>query len=464
MNRHLPLAASLFALAALAACSGDEELPDAAVQDAGVEDSGIHPDAGEDDAGAPEDAGAMDAGPADAGELQLFETLRDRGTPDNRVHLVFIGDGYTREQLSTLYVRHVNHLNGRMFSAVQAGATEPFRAFATLISVHRINLASPESGIDNPARGVTVDTPLDGTTECTPNGLCHVDAAKVREAVQGALAGRNITPTVVMVALNTEERFAASFTHQGWDYVVYGGGPSRQNNNNGSPAADANTSDLALRELARVLGGVAFETTTPPGGTYLGDEPSAPNVTTSSVSKWSAWMGYDVQNDGVGPVGRFEGGGGYERGLFRPTTDSKMGAGGVTGSVRSFNAVVREAIILGIFRRIRPLDSYLDNAQRLTDPPRLFITEANVGLIQKAWYFDGELVEGITDGVFGATQWAQANGVPGGAHTVTLRATVVRRFRFPNPSGMNQSPFTDFLRSDDPSLTQEVTWDIMLTR
>lgn len=445
--------------ALLVACSSSETpvdggFADAAAVDTGVAlDTGVVPDAGV------VDAGSEDAATPDSGVRPAFETTRDQGASTNRIDLVFIGDGYTSAELSTLYSRHINHVAGRLFASRQAGATEPFRAFNGFFNVHRVNVPSAESGIDG--AGTTVDSVLGGTLECEPSAICHVDPALVDAELARALPA-GVEPDVVFVVLNTRERLARLVSAGQRRYVVYGGGPNMMNDNQGRPQVDADTSDLALRELAKLLGGVEEETTSPPGGAYAGAEPAAPNVTTSSVAKWAAWLDFDVADDGIGPVGLFEGGAGFETGIWRPTEDSKMGSGGLTGDVRAFNAVVREALVFGILSRVSLFDSALDNGQVLTNPGALYAGAANTDITTLAWLVDGQLVEEQTENTFGFTAWARANGVPDGAHEVTLRATVQTQFNFPNATGQNQSPLADFVRNAHPKLVESITWQTVL--
>ncbi|MCK6546874.1 M64 family metallopeptidase, partial [Myxococcota bacterium] len=166
--------------------------------------------------------------------------------------------------------------------------------------------------------------------------------------------------------------------------------------------------------------------------------------------------------DGIGPVGMFEGGAGYETGIWRPTEDSKMGNGGLSGDARAYNAVVREAIVFAILERVSLFDSALAHDQVLTNPPALYAAAANADVTTLEWLVDGVVVAEQTENTFGFTAWAQANGVALGAHEVTLRATVERRFRFPNASGQNPSPLADFVRTEHPRLAESITWQVVL--
>jgi hypothetical protein len=82
-------------------------------------------------------------------------TVLDNGDPDNRVDLVFVGDGFTEADLanwSNLVVQGYE----RLFDY------EPFLRYQAFFNVHQVDVISPESGVDNdPAEGVDRNTALD---------------------------------------------------------------------------------------------------------------------------------------------------------------------------------------------------------------------------------------------------------------------------------------------------------------
>ena len=84
----------------------------------------------------------------------------------------------------------------------------------------------------------------------------------------------------------------------------------------------------------------------------------SPNITKDSTGqKWSRWLGYD---DGVlGPIGAYEGGYYVEKGIYTPTPGSLMGSAGGKGfNVNNFDAIGKEAVVLGIYNFVKPLDDY----------------------------------------------------------------------------------------------------------
>ena len=89
---------------------------------------------------------------ADGGVLGGVVTLLQSGDTAAKIDLVFLGDGFTRDQQ--------DDYNGRVDQAVNAflGA-HPIKALRSAFNIHRVNVISPESGTDKFARcGMNTDT------------------------------------------------------------------------------------------------------------------------------------------------------------------------------------------------------------------------------------------------------------------------------------------------------------------
>jgi len=86
-------------------------------------------------------------------------TIWYTGDPNNRVDIAVVGDGYTAGELGA-YAAHVNQLIGAI------GAQQPFHEYAYYFNVHRVDLASPESGADHPEYGSYRNTALGATYDC----------------------------------------------------------------------------------------------------------------------------------------------------------------------------------------------------------------------------------------------------------------------------------------------------------
>ena len=432
------------------ACSEDETTPTPMEQtpDAGFTNPDATPntvdDAGmEDDAGMAMDAGFEDTGPADSGVIdpnqEPFRTLRDRteftvlGNETPRINIVVVGDGYRIEQLDDEYDDHLDQLNN-MWSA-RGGrrgvrdVTQPFRHYLEYFNVHRIHVASNESGVDDPANNTEVDTALDGSLVCAnrDEGPCHVDFAKVDAAFTNALSGSGITPHIRIVALNTTEPVGAVVQTPDGPLVIYGAG-------HGQPNQGFLARELALSQLA-IMFGAGTETTG--GGSYLGGEPSAVNLTSTSTStKWARWFGYEVPNvdDLIGAVSVIEGGGGFDNGLYRPTDVSKLNNPDPVTTL-GFNAVVRELIILKIYELLPILVDFSPSNEGIVDNPSVLdITPLSFGLVPDPgdaptssrplaieWRINGMLVAEQNGSRLSFEGIAASMGLSAGNHSVEAR-------------------------------------------
>jgi len=318
--------------------------------------------------------------------------------------------------------------------------TQPFRQYSEYFNVHRVHLPSNESGIDDPAMNMEVDTALDGTTACADpiEGPCQVDFAKVKSAVDAAFSQTDISPDWRVVVLNTEEPSGGAYTSTASGRLaVYGGAYGGERNS-------YLAREIALREMAHAFVGAAYESYTE-NTQYTGTEPDAPNVTTSSSGeKWAAWLGYNTSRDGVGAVGVHEGAAGYAQGLYRPVEASKMGAQ-LDDEFRRFDAIVREHIILKIYEQVRPIDSHTDNSETLMNPNLLFLEVVDAERINVEWSVNGERIE-VVDGTFGFTAYARAMSLANGRYQVSARA-------FDD---------TEWVRTSSSALSQTVEWTIDL--
>jgi hypothetical protein len=143
--------------------------------------------------------------------------------------------------------------------------------------------------------------------------------------------------------------------------AAHEGGLNRYANMAFASARSAHFAQTMLHEfVGHLIGGCGDEYDNR-YGEYLGGGPSSPNLDVESDParvKWSHLIGRD---DGMGgDVGVFPGGGGYARGMFRPTLTSKMRV-----LNRPFGPVNLEAITLAMGRFIPRLTGDLNGDGRV---------------------------------------------------------------------------------------------------
>ncbi|MBN2474574.1 MAG: hypothetical protein JXB62_08195 [Pirellulales bacterium] len=344
-------------------------------------------------------------------------TIIDNGPTGNRIDLVLVGDGYMAGELGT-YQTHVNNVLPRFFGE------SPLDAYATLFNVHRVDVTSNESGVDNdPTEGIERDTALDMRFWCggTERLLC-VNVSK-------ALAAAREAPDVdqVLALANSTKYGGAGYGSS--DLATLSGGNSA-------------AVELALHEFGHSFGDLADEYTYGGDTVYTGSEPSRPNVSiydatamAARQTKWHLWL--DEPN-----VDTFEGAMYCQSGIYRPTNNSKMRSLG-----RPFEQVNAEQLVLKIYDTVRPIDdatppgTYDQTTVFFVDP-----VDPTTHSLDVQWYVDGSPIPGA-----GATTLdaSTLDLLPG---THTLMAEVV------DPTSLVRDEALRALR-----MTEQRTWTLNRT-
>ena len=258
--------------------------------------------------------------------------VRNNGPDENRVNVVILGDGYTREELAK-YTNDAELLLATMF------LDQPFADYSSYFNVRRVDVTSNESGADHPADGVYRDTALGGHYDCADIArlICVDDRAVLdvldrsvpvtaRDVVLWAPCSAHPNPADRGRKVNDDE---------------YGG--------SGGAFAVASTNsfstELMLHELGHAQRGhrrprsASWPTNTLTAhATIRWSRPevnvsgfvrrSKVRASTAASIKWSHWIepGTPVPSTDtmLGVVSAYEGARYCESGLYRPTFSSKM--------------------------------------------------------------------------------------------------------------------------------------------
>lgn len=345
-------------------------------------------------------------------------TVQHTGDDSNRIGMVFVGDGYQASEFGTYAV----HVQGQVDHLFNGGLlTDPFARYHNFFNIYRINVASNQSGADDPVNGIVVDTALDSSFawQGGPDRLLSFDSGKANAVINTALAGTGIVAEMKFGAVNTTKYGGA-----GGEWAVYAGGNSF-------------AYEVATHEVGHSFAHLGDQYTYGGPTTYTGEEPFNPDVTKDPTgAKWAQWIGYD--QPGVGVIGVYEGAKYSEFGVYRPSPDSKM-----RSLDKPFDAIGREQFILNFYKYVRPIDSHTDSALPLVDPATLAVAVVDPAVILLRWSYDGTVVEDSADGSFDPTAWNRASG----DHQITALA---------------YDP-TDWVRQADRSALQEqVIWNVTL--
>jgi hypothetical protein len=294
--------------------------------------------------------------------------------PANRVDIVYVGDGYTAAEIAA-YVTHVDAIQPTFFNK------EPFDTYENYFTVHRVDVVSNESGVDNdPNQGVERDTAMDMQYWC--NGTERLLCVSVFKATSFA----NNAPDVdQIVAIANSSKY---------------GGAGYSSSNLGTAAATNGAAiEIVLHELGHSFGNLADEYTYGGRQTYQGGEPGSANLSilnstqmANQMAKWFRWLGVnDPQFDGL--VGTYEGGGYSEQGIYRPTNNSLMRNLG-----RPFSRPNLESMVIEIYRIVSPIDGSSSTATTYLGNEVLFVTPMQpIGsTLDVQWSLDGVDIPGAT--------------------------------------------------------------------
>ncbi len=254
---------------------------------------------------------------------RLRRNVKTIGAPshDNRVHVVFVGDGYTIEQMP-LYARDVET------NLSEIELQEPFKTYRNYFAFHRVDVISEQSGISEDEPGTTKKTALEMTYNC--GGIRRLICANVNKVMLEAQSAPKVDSVMALANSST-----------------YGGAGYYSPAISTFAARSSNSLELALHEFGHSFANLADE--------YDYGDPDSPDCNKPNVSeldeedmsdlrvKWYRWLSESK-------VGAFRGAC-YNTTMYRPTQNSKMRKLG-----NSFDVVNNEQFILSIYRKVKPIE------------------------------------------------------------------------------------------------------------
>lgn len=327
---------------------------------------------------------------ADTGEQYLVlpspvTTLVSNGPPANRIDLVFVGDGYTAAQLGT-YANDVNAVWPVFL------AEPPLSLYASYFNIHRVDVTSVESGVDNdPTQGLLRQTAMDMGYWCS--GIQRLLCINVSKANTQA----NFAPgkDSILALANSGTYGGAGYSDLG---TVAG--------HNGAAI------EIALHEFGHSFANLADEYDYGGPTTFSGPDPGEQNVSifveaelVTMRKKW--WRWFDLAH-----VGSFQGAKYSRFGIYRPTFDSKMRSLG-----RPFQEVNSERILRNIYGFVHPIDdatpagAYPLDAVFFVDP-----LDPVTHALDIQWSLDGVRIPGAT----GATLDTGTLGLALGSYVLSV--------------------------------------------
>jgi len=315
-------------------------------------------------------------------------TLVDNGPCENRIDLVFVGDGYTALQMG-LYAQHVQTiLNGML-------QEPPLNRYASFFNVHVVEVISNQSGVDEIDNNIYRDTALDMAFD---GRQLSIDFVKAWNAANLAPDGD------VLIALANSSR--------------YGGiGYTKTCTVSG---ANASTVELALHEFGHAFAKLADEYYSLDGSVYSGSEPTQSNVSIYTASemmdqqlKWYRWLDQ-------GGISTYQGAKTKQYGIYRPVNISKMQTLGYP-----FGAVNSEQFVLKIYETVSPIDQAAPTAASPVMSETTFTVDCRIpqpDTLQFRWRIDGVTIPGAETDNFCPAD-ASAYLLPNTVQTLTVTVT-----------------------------------------
>lgn len=323
-----------------------------------------------------------------------FVTLWSSGPSSNRVDIVFVGDGFQAAQLAS----YASIINTRWQTMK---ATDPYVSYLSYFNVHRVDVTSVDSGVDNdPTQGISKNTAMDSGFWCS--GIERLLCANTAKAQNFASSAPDWDQ--ILLAANSSKYGGAGYLNE--DVCTFS-------------AFESSSLQIALHELGHSFGNLADEYDYADGTTYSGPEVPEPNVSIqtqsqmqSSGNKWAPWIGTSLPV--VGLHGAYQGARYYQFGIRRPTNNSLMRSLGLP-----FNGPCLEQMIVEIHKATKMLDgaSAAVNSTIVRGTVLSATTvEPVTHALTKTWSLNGNVVPGAT----GATIDTTALDFDGEQATLTL--------------------------------------------
>jgi hypothetical protein len=321
------------------------------------------------------------------------DTIR-QGASDNRINIVFMGDGYLSSQM-TDFTTDAQNINNQLF------LTTPFKQYAPYFNVYTIKVVSQAAGAKHP--GITSECGAQPIADPLNFFGSRFDAFGIHRLV----VADSLAKAQSVLATHFPEYDVPVLIVNSTYYGGSGGWLITSTKNISSP-------EIGIHELAHSFANLADEYWA--GPQYASEKPNMTKQSNPQLVKWKNWVG--TENVGVFPFA-------VDPTWYRPVTSMcKMELLGM-----SFCAVCREAIVERIHELAKPIDRYLPSSSSLT------VTSGNQGFkldlvppepntLKVSWKLDGITVASNVDTInLTATQLAGASHVVSAVVTDTTAFT-----------------------------------------
>jgi hypothetical protein len=365
-----------------------------------------------------------------------MQTILTNGPVSNRLNIVVLSEGYTTSQLDQFLVEATNAVKVLL-------AHPPYQEYSNYFNAFAIKVASSQSGSAHPT-GPPYTTytyfnsiyyPYSDLITIPPN-FADANSSHGQGKVDALL--QTYMPNCQLSVLLVNE-------------LYYPGG-----SDGSGKTAIASTGALLTEmppyppgmlthETGHVLANLGDEYTIPYPDYPDTEEPNTTQQTNRLLIKWKAWISPDTPvptPDAIGDdvVGLFQGAHYHTDGWYRPALNCAMGVLGYP-----FCSVCSEALVLAIYQRVRPVDSFSPAGTNFS----ISTTQAST--------FSVSLLQPATHNL--NVQWF-TNGVPqSGATNLSLTLSPQSFANDTNWVSAVVQDNTPLVRNDPTNLlSQTVTW------
>lgn len=366
---------------------------------------------------------------ASAGALAQtnFTTITTTGPASNRLNLVILAEGYLASQFGQFQIDATNLANLLL-------TNQPYAEYRSYFNVYSIAVPSLQAGSDHPNASALVNTYFNSTYGPSDYYLSIPEGSTGQGKVDALVS--NYVGRADLAILLVNDSIPGGSDAGGRTAVVARG------------AVFGNLYTILPHETGHVFANLGDEYTTENPDYPETEEPNTTRETNRAALKWAAWI--DATTPVPTPptstyesvIGLFEGAHYHATGWYRPALNCMMKSFGV-----GFCNVCSEAMVLSMYRRIRPLDGYNPAATNLTAATNAALTfrvqplaPSGHSLIVE-WRTNGMLVAGASGSQL--ELWPSQLG--SGVHQITARVV--------DPTALVRS---------DPSnlLSQAVGWQL----
>ncbi|MEI7802713.1 MAG: M64 family metallopeptidase, partial [Bacteroidota bacterium] len=276
------------------------------------------------------------------------DTLVNNGNKNNRINLVFLGDGYTAAQQSQ-FIADVNTIVNKLF------ITPPFNRYTNFFNVYAVHVASVESGADHPHTAADCSSANPQVPNATVNTM--LGATFDYGGIHRLLYCTNTTN------INSILQSYAPFFDKALIVVnspYYGGSGGTYP----TCSVEANSAEIMIHELGHSFAALGDEY----GGTSCGgtEKPNCTQETNPTLIKWKNWFPTGVTiptppNTNCSSIGLYLGANYCNTNWYRPKCNCKMNQ-----LNNPFCEVCSQELIYSINNTINLIDTYSPSTSSLT--------------------------------------------------------------------------------------------------